>query len=172
MENLTLCDCEYNRYVKQSKIPAELGDYDQILSRVDSLWKDEIEKMKKDVDKVRTYSSMAKNLKDGLIQKRHFLKMKLDYLQGKYERFLMKEVPEGFSRRQGAGIGLVGKYAGLFLKSLFHDPKDTKKSHGKAAARAAFVFFAGAARNSGNEGKPWQKSVIFITLCSPLPRRT
>lgn len=129
MENLTLCDCEYNRYVKQSKIPAELGDYDQILSRVDSLWKDEIEKMKKDVDKVRTYSSMAKNLKDGLIQKRHFLKMKLDYLQGKYERFLMKEVPEGFSRRQGAGIGLVGKYAGLFLKSLFHDPKDTKKSH-------------------------------------------
>lgn len=129
MENLTLCDCEYNRYVKQSKIPAELGDYDQILSRVDSLWKDEIEKLKKDVDKVRTYSSMAKNLKDGLIQKRHFLKMKLDYLQGKYERFLMKEVPEGFSRRQGAGIGLVGKYAGLFLKSLFHDPKDTKKSH-------------------------------------------
>lgn len=129
MENLTLCDCEYNRYVKQSKIPAELGDYDQILSRVDSLWKDEIEKMKKDVDKVRTYSSMAKNIKDGLIQKRHFLKMKLDYLQGKYERFLMKEVPEGFSRRQGAGIGLVGKYAGLFLKSLFHDPKDTKKSH-------------------------------------------
>lgn len=129
MENLTLCDCEYNRYVKQSKIPAKLGDYDQILSRVDSLWKDEIEKMKKDVDKVRTYSSMAKNLKDGLIQKRHFLKMKLDYLQGKYERFLMKEVPEGFSRRQGAGIGLVGKYAGLFLKSLFHDPKDTKKSH-------------------------------------------
>lgn len=129
LENLTLCDCEYNRYVKQSKIPAELGDYDQILSRVDSLWKDEIEKMKKDVDKVRTYSSMAKNLKDGLIQKRHFLKMKLDYLQGKYERFLMKEVPEGFSRRQGAGIGLVGKYAGLFLKSLFHDPKDTKKSH-------------------------------------------
>lgn len=129
MENLTLCDCEYNRYVKQSKIPAELGDYDQILSRVDSLWKDEIEKMKKDVDKVRTYSSMAKNVKDGLIQKRHFLKMKLDYLQGKYERFLMKEVPEGFSRRQGAGIGLVGKYAGLFLKSLFHDPKDTKKSH-------------------------------------------
>lgn len=81
------------------------------------------------MDKVRTYSSMAKNLKDGLIQKRHFLKMKLDYLQGKYERFLMKEVPEGFSRRQGAGIGLVGKYAGLFLKSLFHDPKDTKKSH-------------------------------------------
>lgn len=129
MENLTLCDCEYNRYVKQSKIPAELGDYDQILSRVDSLWKDEIEKMKKNVDKVRTYSSMAKNVKDGLIQKRHFLKMKLDYLQGKYERFLMKEVPEGFSRRQGAGIGLVGKYAGLFLKSLFHDPKDTKKSH-------------------------------------------
>jgi CRISPR-associated endonuclease Csn1 len=32
----------------------------------------------------------------------------------------MEEVTEGFARRQGAGIGLVGKYAGLYLKSLFH----------------------------------------------------
>ena len=41
----------------------------------------------------------------------------------------MTEVPEGFSRRQGAGIGLVGKYAGLYLKSLFHKPDDRQKSN-------------------------------------------
>jgi CRISPR-associated endonuclease Csn1 len=33
----------------------------------------------------------------------------------------MTEVPEGFARRQGAGIGLVSKYAGLYLKSYFKD---------------------------------------------------
>ena len=41
----------------------------------------------------------------------------------------MKEVPEGFSRRQGAGIGLISKYAGLFLKSLFKDPKNPNRSN-------------------------------------------
>ena len=37
--------------------------------------------------------------------------------------------PEGFSRRQGAGIGLISKYAGLYLKSLFHHPHDRNKSN-------------------------------------------
>jgi CRISPR-associated endonuclease Csn1 len=41
----------------------------------------------------------------------------------------MEEVPEGFARRQGAGIGLVGKYAGLYLKSLFHKADDRNKSN-------------------------------------------
>lgn len=33
----------------------------------------------------------------------------------------MEEVPEGFALRQGAGIGLISKYAALYLKSYFHD---------------------------------------------------
>jgi CRISPR-associated endonuclease Csn1 len=41
----------------------------------------------------------------------------------------MESVPEGFSRRQGAGIGLISKYAGLYLKSLFHQPQDRNKSN-------------------------------------------
>ena len=129
MENLTLCSSDYNRRIKRSEIPFNLADYEHILTRVENLWKEKIENLKKDVDKIRTFSSMEKSQKDKLIQKRHYLRMQLDYLQGKYNRFVMKEVPEGFSRRQGAGIGLVGKYAGLYLKSLFHDPTDTKKSH-------------------------------------------
>lgn len=31
----------------------------------------------------------------------------------------MKEVPEGFARRQGAGAGLISKYTGLYLRSYF-----------------------------------------------------
>ncbi|MCD8182090.1 MAG: hypothetical protein LUE99_02260 [Bacteroides sp.] len=54
---------------------------------------------------------MAKDIKDALIQKRHRLVMERDYWRGKYERFIMTEVPEGFSRRQGVGIGLISKYA-------------------------------------------------------------
>ena len=54
---------------------------------------------------------------------------------------MMTEVPEGFSRRQGAGIGLVSKYAGLYLKSLFHDVNDRRHSNVyvvKGAATAEF----------------------------------
>ena len=128
MENLTLCSSRFNREVKKAKIPTELSNYGEIMPRLDD-WKKQIETLRKDIDKVRTHSGMAKDVKDRLIQKRHLLRIQLEYLQGKYKRFTMTEVPEGFARRQGAGIGLVGKYAGLYLKSLFHKKEDRAKSN-------------------------------------------
>lgn len=128
MENLTLCDCRFNRDVKKALIPTELNKHEDIMARLEP-WREHIEKLRKDADRVRTHSSMAKDMKDRLIRKRHLIRLELDYWRGKYERFTMMQVPEGFSRRQGAGIGLVGKYAGLYLKSLFHRPDDRSKSN-------------------------------------------
>lgn len=127
-ENLTLCSSRFNRDVKGTKLPSQLFNHDEIMLRLAD-WKDKIDNLRKQVDKVRTYSGMAKDKKDTLIQKRHKLKMELEYWQEKYKRFTMTEVPEGFARRQGAGIGLVGKYAGLYLKSLFHKSDDRTKSN-------------------------------------------
>ena len=128
LENLTLCSSRFNRDVKKAQLPTELSNNDEIMARLD-LWKDKIEELRKAADKVRTHSAMAKEMKDSLIQKRHRIRLELDYWEGKYRRFQMTEVPEGFSRRQGAGIGLVGKYAGLYLKSLFHRNDDRTKSN-------------------------------------------
>ncbi|MCI6827831.1 MAG: CRISPR-associated protein Csn1 [Prevotella sp.] len=128
LENMTLCSSRFNRDVKKAKLPSELSNHDEIMARLD-LWKDKIEELRKNADKVRTHSAMAKDIKDSLIQKRHRIRLELDYWEGKYRRFQMTEVPEGFSRRQGAGIGLVGKYAGLYLKSLFHRKDDRTKSN-------------------------------------------
>ena len=128
LENMTLCSSRFNRDVKKAKLPSELPNHDEIMARLD-LWKEKIEELRKNADKVRTHSAMAKDIKDNLIQKRHRIRLELDYWEGKYRRFLMTEVPEGFSRRQGAGIGLVGKYAGLYLKSLFHRNDDRTKSN-------------------------------------------
>lgn len=33
----------------------------------------------------------------------------------------MTEVPEGFSNRQGVDVGIIGRYARLYLKSVFHN---------------------------------------------------
>ena len=128
LENMTLCSSRFNRDVKKAQLPSELSNHDEIMARLDK-WKEKIEELRMAVDKVRTHSSMAKDMKDALIQKRHRIRLELDYWEGKYRRFQMTEVPEGFSRRQGAGIGLVGKYAGLYLKSLFHRKDDCTKSN-------------------------------------------
>lgn len=128
MENMTLCSSRFNRDVKKAKLPSELPNHDEIMARLE-IWKDKIEGLRKDADRIHTNSSMDKGVKDGLIQKRHRIRLELDYWAGKYKRFQMTEVPEGFSRRQGAGIGLVGKYAGLYLKSLFHRKDDRTKTN-------------------------------------------
>ena len=128
LENMTLCSSKFNREVKKAKLPTQLSNHDAIMERLEE-WREKIEKLRKDADRVKTHSGMDKPVKDRLIQKRHLLKLELDYWLGKYKRFQMEEVPEGFARRQGAGIGLVGKYAGLYLKSLFHKADDRTKSN-------------------------------------------
>lgn len=129
-ENMTLCDVDFNRKVKGKKLPSQLANHEDILVRIAG-WKDKIEelRLKMDNKRLRTFTGMPKAEKDKRLQERWRLKLEYDYWKGKYQRFTMTEVPEGFSRRQGAGIGLISKYAGLYLKSLFHDPKDRNKSN-------------------------------------------
>ena len=128
LENMTLCSSKFNREVKKAKLPTQLSNHEEIMARL-AEWRTKIDNLRKNVDRVKTHSGMDKAVKDRLIQKRHLLKLELDYWVGKYKRFQMEEVPEGFARRQGAGIGLVGKYAGLYLKSLFHKADDRSKSN-------------------------------------------
>lgn len=127
MENLTLCDSRYNRDIKKAKMPSELANHEEILTRIEG-WKKNYETLTYQIDKCRTHAGMSKEQKDPIIQKRHRLKIERNYWKDKYERFTMTEPPSDFSRRQGAGIGLISKYAGLYLKSLFHDPKNRNKS--------------------------------------------
>jgi CRISPR-associated endonuclease Csn1 len=128
LENLTLCESKFNREVKGAQLPSQLSNYQDILSRIEK-WKEQYISLTKQIDKCTTFSGMAKDNKDKIIQRRHYLQIERNYWRGKYERFTMTEVPEGFSLRQGAGIGLISKYAGLYLKSLFHDSNDRHKSN-------------------------------------------
>ena len=140
MENFTLCSKRFNRDVKKAMIPTQLANHDEIMARI-SGWKDKIERLRKEADKKRTHPGMTKERKDELIQQRHLLRLELEYWQGKYKRFTMEEVPEGFSRRQGAGIGLVGKYAGLYLKSLFHKKDDRTRTNVRVVKGATTAEF-------------------------------
>lgn len=118
--NLTLCDSRFNRDVKKTKLPAELLNHDEIMARIND-WREKYESLDGQIRKLKGKSKGAttKKQKDDIISKRHLLELQRDYWRGKYLRFMMESVPDGFSRRQGTDISVISKYARLYLKSLF-----------------------------------------------------
>ena len=102
--------------------------------RIEALgWKNEIASLRKKIN--NTYGDFStKEIKDAMIQKRHRLKMQLDYWEGKtdkndkdkctkigkYTSFTINEVPDNFTNRQGVDIGIIGKYARMYLKTVFY----------------------------------------------------
>ena len=118
--NLTLCDSRFNREIKKTKLPTELSEHDDIMARIHD-WREKYESLDGQIRRQKKLSKGAttKDQKDAIIRKRHLLELQRDYWRGKYLRFTMEIVPEGFSRRQGTDISVISKYARLYLKSLF-----------------------------------------------------
>ena len=118
--NKTLCDSHYNRFIKKAKIPFELEGHEDILQRVDK-WREIVDALEKQIafQKRKSRSAASKAEKDNAIRQKHYLSMKRDYWKGKYDRFTLKTVPEGFSNRQGVDIGIIGKYARMYLNTVF-----------------------------------------------------
>lgn len=118
--NLTLCDSRFNRDVKKTKLPTELPNHEEIMARIND-WREKYESLDGQIRRQKKLSKGAttKDQKDAIIRKRHLLELQRDYWRGKYLRFTMEIVPEGFSRRQGTDISVISKYARLYLKSLF-----------------------------------------------------
>ena len=117
-ENLTLCDSLFNRGVKKTKLPSQLANHDDILQRISS-WKEKVMELDRQIASLKKKSPTAKEEKDKVIRQRHYLTMQRNYWRDKYKRFEMKEVPEGFSRRQGTDISVISRYARLYLQSVF-----------------------------------------------------
>lgn len=118
--NMTLCQLEFNRSVKGPKLPAELACHQDILLRISS-WNERVSDLKKRIYGINNgiKGASTKDVKDTLIQRRHFVKAELAYWQGKVNRFSMTEVPDGFALRQGVDIGIIGKYGLQYLKTVF-----------------------------------------------------
>ncbi|MAL21651.1 MAG: type II CRISPR RNA-guided endonuclease Cas9 [Xanthomarina sp.] len=120
--NKTLCDKTYNQQTKKERMPIELSekDYSEILPRIQH-WKDKYEALANEIEKKKrsTRGATDKEQKDKLIQQRHYLQMEYNYWKGKYDRFVMKEIKEGFKNSQAVDIGIISKYATAYLKSVF-----------------------------------------------------
>lgn len=116
--NLTLCSSRYNHDVKKTKLPSQLPIHEEILERIKD-WKEKYENLDRQIRKISTKGAASKEEKDSKIRRRHLLSLQRDYWRGKYLRFTMTEVPEGFSRRQGTDISVISRYARMYLRSVF-----------------------------------------------------
>lgn len=116
--NLTICSGRFNRDEKKTKLPTQLAVHDDILERIKD-WKEKYEELEKQIRKISTKGAASKEEKDAKIRRRHLLSLQRDYWRGKYQRFTMTEVPEGFSRRQGTDISVISRYARMYLRSVF-----------------------------------------------------
>ena len=120
--NKTLCQAQFNRDTKRGMLPSELANHKEVLVHIEQLgWQAEIEKFEKQIFGCNrsAKSAATKETKDKAIKDRHYYRMRLDYLRGKLMRFTMTEVPEGFSNRQGVDIGIIGRYAKMYLETVF-----------------------------------------------------
>ena len=118
--NKTLCENKFNRSVKKNRIPSELDNHVEILGRVES-WKEKYEELDKQINIAirQSRGALDKDSKDRFIQKRHKLSFERNYWRDKYQRFTMKDVPDGFKNSQMIDIGIITKYSRLYLNTLF-----------------------------------------------------
>lgn len=125
--NKTLCSKEFNRDIKKTKMPSELSNHLEILPRI-AHWKEEAENYDREIGIInRSIKSIAtKEAKDKKIRRRHYLRLKRDYLQGKYDRFIWKEPKVGFKNSQIPDTGIITRYAQAYLKSYFKRVESVK----------------------------------------------
>lgn len=122
--NKTLCNATFNRSTKRDRLPAKLSNHAEIMARIEELgWAKEIEQLEKRINAKIRESRIAttKEAKDRAIRMKHLLRMQRDYWADKLQRFTMCEVPEGFSNRQGVDIGIIGRYARMYLGTVFEN---------------------------------------------------
>lgn len=125
--NKTLCSQRFNREVKRNKMPIELSNHLEILPRI-AHWKEEADNLSREIEIIsRSIKAAAtKEVKDKKIRRRHYLTLKRDYLQGKYDRFTWKEPKVGFKNSQIPDTGIITKYSQAYLKSYFKRVESVK----------------------------------------------
>lgn len=120
LENKTVCFKEYNRKIKQNRIPSQCPDYENILKSIKP-WDEKIKSLTEHLDywKNETKKASTEDRKNQCIQQKHLWSWELQYWKNKVGRFKMKEITSGFVKAQLVDTQIISKYAFHYLKTLF-----------------------------------------------------
>ncbi|MBQ6056221.1 MAG: type II CRISPR RNA-guided endonuclease Cas9 [Treponema sp.] len=129
LENLTLCDSEFNRNVKKQHIPSELANYEEISKRFEKFYEAKIDECLSTIERNKTRGGyIDPSVKDMRIVKRHRAQLELNYYLGKLRRFTAKEVTSGFKHSQLNDTRIITKFALNYLRSVFQHTYPVKGS--------------------------------------------
>lgn len=127
LANLTVCYADYNRSIKNNRLPVNLPNYENeshgysaIKPRLEG-WEKKLDSLQKQIETQVKNSKYAidKESKDRAIRERHLLQMEYNYWKNKLDRFTRKEVPAGFVNSQLVDTQIITKYALHYLKTVF-----------------------------------------------------
>lgn len=184
LANLTVCYADYNRSVKQNKIPTALSNYktehdfggsigrcSAILPRLDA-WKEKVERIKQQIDFWKTKSKKAtdKSWKDDAIRQRHLWQMELDYWKNKLDRFTITEITSGFKNSQKVDTQLISKYAFHYLKTYF-DKVDVQKGSITAEFRKIYQLQVADEKKDRSKHSHHAKDAAVLTLIPVAAKR-
>lgn len=120
LENLTLCDVDFNRNVKKQQIPHQLANYKEIAQRFEKYYEEKIDDCLTRIEKSRTHGRyIDPSIKDAMIVKRHKAELELRYYIGKLKRFNSEDVTKGFKHSQLNDTRTITKFAKDYLKTVF-----------------------------------------------------
>ncbi|MGI5115468.1 type II CRISPR RNA-guided endonuclease Cas9 [Treponema sp. SP13] len=130
LENLTLCDSEFNRNVKRQKLPSELPNFEEINRRFQKFYEDKIDNCLKIIELNTTSggSYIDPAAKDSRIVKKHKAEYELDYYKGKLRRFSATEVTSGFKHSQLNDTRIITKFSLSYLRGVFNYVQPVKGS--------------------------------------------
>lgn len=120
LENLTLCDVDFNRNVKKQQIPHQLANYKEIAQRFERYYEEKIDDCLTRIEKSRTHGRyIDPSIKDAMIVKRHKAELELRYYIGKLKRFNSEDVTKRFKHSQLNDTRTITKFAKDYLKTVF-----------------------------------------------------
>ncbi len=137
LTNLTVCYADYNRSIKNNRMPTELHNYESdshgysaIKPRLKA-WEQRVEHLLKQIDiwKIKSRNARDKGEKDNAIRTKHLWQMEYDYWKNKLDRFTRTEVPQGFVNSQLIDTQIITKYAFHYLKTVFNKVEVIKGSN-------------------------------------------
>jgi len=126
MMNKTVADSQYQRQIKGNKIPFELGQekQEEILLRIKH-WKNRYEHLDAIIKNMNPSRILDPEKRSAKIVDKHVKTFERDYWKGKYERFVMEEVPTGFKNSQITDTGLITRFSRKYLSCLFRTENDS-----------------------------------------------
>lgn len=178
LANLTICYADYNRNIKDNRMPTELPNYEAeslgysaIKPRLEA-WEKKVEDLYNQIDfwKAKSKKAMDKNEKDNAIRQRHLRQMDYDYWKNKLDRFTRIEVPQGFVNSQLTDTQIITKYAFHYLKTVFNKVDVIKGSN---TAQFRKIYGVQPKERAKDRGKHYHHAIdaAVLTLIPSVRKR-